>query len=116
MSTTFTTEHTYERSDIAKLRKRIFLTGSVAKATVETRRLVTASPGISPSLAVDVWLKDYNRHTGWTVCWIDHRSIVESAPRFEILLRLHPTLGKFICFHAWKESGKDIAGNQGSND
>lgn len=86
-------ETTFEKTKIAKLRKRIHLPPELQIETHEERHIC---------YSIGDWIKSYNHTVGWSVIFLDNRHTVIQALQKEVILREH-RLGKFILFRVWKE-------------
>lgn len=95
-------ECTFERSTVAKLRKRIFLPPEVYVDTHEERHVVS-------SLCLTSYLESFNSKSGWSIIYLDHRVLCKQAEQIEVIKRVHTRLGKFILFRVWKQDNKQLS-------
>lgn len=110
MNTPTLTEHTFDRSTVAKLRKRIFLPTDVAAQTQEERyRFYLPSDNLP--VIIEQYQYSYTTVSGWSLIWLDHRTLCLQADAIEVIKRQHK-YGKFILFRVWKLDSKQLASGE----
>lgn len=104
-------EVTYERSVLAKLRKRIHLPTEIYEKTHEERFLVSGDTEQGRRAIIEHnFLSAYNYKSGLSIVWMDSRYAILKAEKVEVILRRYPGFGvqepkhKIILFRIWKET------------